>query len=104
MGTECFRAADLRGLFLPVDCRMKLHLYPEIHVYILFSFVSPLVTNFSIMNTILYIRYIYVCVCSFFYFKRKTEFNAYSKGSFSLFITLLEHGTVPVILGGKSVL
>ena len=36
MGTECFRAADLRRLFLPVDCGIKLHLYPDIHLYILF--------------------------------------------------------------------
>lgn len=37
MGTECFRAADLRRLFLPVDCEIKLHLYPDIPLYILFS-------------------------------------------------------------------
>lgn len=34
------------------------------HLSILFSFVLPLVTNFSIMNTILYIR---VCVCVYVY-------------------------------------
>lgn len=34
-----------------------------------------------------------------FYFKSKSEFNAQSKESFSFFITLLEHCTVPIISG-----